>query len=874
LIRHEAPSPHESGGAGATIRDGDLRAIIEALPQIVWRSTPGGDTDFYGPRWYDYTGLSAAESLGRAWLAAVHEDDRARVAIAWNAAVRGEAPYEVQFRIVGRDGLARWFLARGTPLRDAGGAIAHWSGTYTDIEALHGAAARDAFLVRADELFAGELEPEAIVRTVAEAAVESFADYVLFDLTTEDGSLRRAAVEHRDPRRRDPFQRSVGQVPPLGHPVHPIAVAWRSGESVIVPRIDASWWERAAADDDHYQRMRDEDLTSLLTVLMTARGRRYGTLTFCRTGATPNYGDADLATAENLARRIGAALENARLFQEARDATEAQRRIAASEAFYARLGESLAETLDLRETLQAATRLLVPLFADWATVNLVDDDGALVLAASHHRDPALGARADEMLDARYFAPDATIGSPAVVRTKRPAIYHEMPEGTLADLDEQYRETVRELNVISAAIVPIAYRGAVRGTLAVMYDGTSGRRYSQSDVGFISEVARRLAPALANAEAYERERRVAHTFQAAALTTDLPRVGGMGFDALYQAGRNDALIGGDWYDAFRVPDGRVIVSVGDVAGSGLDAAATMAAIRQSLRGAAAINPDPSVMLDAADRVLRSQAPDRFVTAWVGVIDPVWATIAYAGAGHPPPLLRTRDARVAPIEAAGLPLGLRERGQDVTRNAELPDDTTVLLYTDGLVEAERDIIGGELALAKALAAADLAAAPAQSIHDAVLHGVAAGDDVAMLVVAFRRSLLEIGGDHGAMRWTFDARDARAAGNARRAIVAALERRGITRPDRTTSELVYAELVGNAKRYAPGLIDVALDLSGETAVLHVVDTGPGFQHNARLPADALAESGRGLFIVSTVAEEFAVTRCPDGGAHARAVLKGRLN
>jgi hypothetical protein len=94
-----------------------------------------------------------------------------------------------------------------------------------------------------------------------------------------------------------------------------------------------------------------------------------------------------------------------------------------------------------------------------------------------------------------------------------------------------------------------------------------------------------------------------------------------------------------------------------------------------------------------------------------------------------------------------------------------------------------------------------------------------------------------------------------------------------DRTVAELVYAELVGNVKRYAPGALDVALDLSGEYAVLHVVDAGAGFQHNPRLPVDALAESGRGLFIVSTIAEEFAVTRCATGGAHARAVLKGRL-
>jgi PAS domain S-box-containing protein len=855
------------------IVDGDLRAFVETLPQIVWRAGPDGEVDFFSPRWYEFTGLSAGASLGRAWLSAVHEDDRGRVLAAWDSAVRDATPLDLQCRLGGRVGGARWFLVRATPLRNGDGAVAHWYGSSVDINELHGAAARDAFLARADELFGSELDPEAIVHGVVAAAVESFADYALFDLTDDDGRLRRFAVAHRDPEHREPFERSVGQTPPIAHPVHPIAVAWRSGESVIVPRIDETWWRRAAADEAHYARMHDEALSSLITVLMTARGRRYGALTFCRIGASPNYGDADLATSENLARRISAALENARLFREARDAADAQRRIAASEAFYARLGESLAETLDLRDTLEAAMRLMVPLFADWATVNLIDANGELYLGASHHRDPELDERARALLGERYLLLDAAVGSPAVVRTRKPIVYSEMPKDALGRFALPYRESLSAIGAVSAAIVPMTYGGTVRGTLAIMYDATSNRRYGPEDLPFVTEVARRIAPAIVNAEAYERERRVAHTFQAAALTTDLPRIPGMSFDALYEAGSSEALIGGDWYDAFRVPDGRVVVSVGDVAGSGLDAAATMAAIRQSLRGAAAINPDPSVMLDAADRVLRSQVPERFVTAWVGVIDPVWATLAYAGAGHPSPLLRASNLRVTRIDAAGLPLGLRERGQDVTRHADLADDVTLLFYTDGLVEAEHDVIAGEAALVEALREADLAAAPAQAIHDAVLHGEPASDDVAVLVVAFRRSLLEIGGDHCARRWTFDARDATAAGDARRELAAALDRRGVKRADRETSELVYAELVGNAKRYAPGVVDVALDLSGEAGVLHVVDRGSGFQHNARLPADALAESGRGLYIVATIAEEFAVTRCPDGGAHARAVLKGRL-
>jgi PAS domain S-box-containing protein len=978
---------------GATILDADLRAFLETLPQIVWRTTPDGLSDYFNRCWYEFSGLSAEASLGDRWSGAIHPDDAARAAAAWQAAVREEATYDVEFRLRGAGGAYRWFLARATPLRDPAGRIVHWYGTCTDIDAqkrvevqfraiaeaipqmvftalpdgtmeylnahvyeytgiprdpagwslpavvhpddlapmfdpwrrsvksgdpyeaearllradgayrwfivrasalrdpasgsltrwfgtctdvddLHGAATRDAFLSRADELFAAELDPKTIVRAVARASVESFADYVFFDLAGEDGQLRRAAVEHRNPRRRERLQRSLGELAPPDHPIRPVSTAWRSGESVLVPRIDASWWRRAAMDDSHYERMRREELASLITVVITSRGRRFGVLSFCRAGASQSYGDFELTTAEELARRVGAALENAHLYQEARAAAEAQRDIAEREAFYARLGEEVAETLHLRETLDTATRLLVPSFADWAVVNLIDQDDALFLASSHHRDPALDARTRDLLDLRYLAAEAHGGSPEVVRTKQPVIYEQVPQGGIGAVTGPYREAIRALGVTSAVIVPIAFGGAVRGTIAIMYDRTSERHYSQADLPFFVEVARRLSPAIGNAEAYERARRVAWTFQAAALTMELPRVAGISFDALYEPSRSEALIGGDWYDAFRVADGRIVLTIGDVAGSGLDAAATMAAIRQSLRGAAAINPDPSVMLDAADRVLRWQAPDRFVTAWVGVLDPVWATLKTAGAGHPPPLERRADGSVLQLPAGGLPLGLRERGGDVTRQHVLAPNTTLLLYTDGLIEAGRDVIAGEAAVALALREADIETAPARAIHQAVLDGVVASDDVALLVVGFRDSLFALGGERGAQRWTFDVDDGAAATQARSAMVEVLERRGVAELERTIAELIFAELIGNVKRYAPGCVDVALDLSGTFGVLHVVDSGEGFQHNARLPADALDERGRGLFIVATIAEEFAVTRVPDGGAHARAVLPGRLD
>ncbi len=198
----------------------------------------------------------------------------------------------------------------------------------------------------------------------------------------------------------------------------------------------------------------------------------------------------------------------------------------------------------------------------------------------------------------------------------------------------------------------------------------------------------------------------------------------------------------------------------------------------------------------------------------------------------------------LPAGGLPLGLRERGADVTRHVDLAAGEVLLLYTDGLTEATHDLIAGEKAVVLALRDADVETAPAQAIHEAVLRGHGASDDVALLVVAFRRSLLDIGGDRGALRWTFDAGDGQAAAAARSDMAAALERRGVAEVDRTFAELVYAELVGNTKRYAPGAIDVALDLSGEYAVLHVIDRGHGIPAQ-RAPARRRARRERARLV-----------------------------
>jgi PAS domain S-box-containing protein len=235
--------------------------------------------------------------------------------------------------------------------------------------------------------------------------------------------------------------------------------------------------------------------------------------------------------------------------------------------------------------------------------------------------------------------------------------------------------------------------------------------------------------------YDRERRASEAFQEAALPAALPAVPGLAFSAIYRAGSAEALVGGDWYDAFRLTDGRVVLSVGDVMGSGLSAAVTMSSVRQAIRGAAQIFPDPCAVLDAADRALRSERPEAIVTAFLGIFDPTARTLNYASAGHPAPFLRDDAGAIRVLGGSDLPLGLRtEHRSERARDLSIADGAMLVLYTDGLTEATRDVFEGEERVRQAMTSDAVLNSidPAQTIADAVLHEL--HDDVAILVARF--------------------------------------------------------------------------------------------------------------------------------------------
>jgi anti-sigma regulatory factor (Ser/Thr protein kinase) len=234
------------------------------------------------------------------------------------------------------------------------------------------------------------------------------------------------------------------------------------------------------------------------------------------------------------------------------------------------------------------------------------------------------------------------------------------------------------------------------------------------------------------------------------------------------------------------------------------------------------------------------------------------MSYTTAGHPPPLLLTPGGDIVPLEARGLPLGLREHDGTPSRSSIVSPGSLFVFYTDGLVESTHDIDEGYRRLYSALRDPQILAAPnlASRIRDAVLIE-GSRDDVAILCGRYHGLTLE--------RDRVDARNQADGTRFAAALVAELRRCGYAEDAIVNAEIVLAELIGNLVRHTPGTASFVIDGRRGHVVLHVLDDGPGYRFLSRLPTDTFSERGRGLFLISSLAEAFHVTPRAFGGSHA---------
>ncbi|WP_042172330.1 PP2C family protein-serine/threonine phosphatase [Streptomyces sp. NBRC 110035] len=333
------------------------------------------------------------------------------------------------------------------------------------------------------------------------------------------------------------------------------------------------------------------------------------------------------------------------------EAENARRRL----TFLADASAVLNTSLNHGEILRRLPELLVPRYAARVDVWLFDEDDG------PHRPPPRPAAAVR-----------------AARTGRPQYAADHPGG-LRGVDDQPPSKLDAGRPLLC--VPLLTRQAPLGVLTL---SSPGERWDPDDAVMLLELARRAGIAIDNARRFEHNRDIAETLQLA-LLTDLPTTPGMSLAARYLPATHGMNIGGDWYDAFHRPDGSLITVVGDVTGHGLHAAVMMSQLRTALRAYAVDGGSPGRLLTRLHGFLHQLQPHLYATAVIARFHPDEATLTWAAAGHPPPVLRLPDGRVRTLDAKpGAMLGIPLEQEIADHTEQVAPGSTLALYTDGLVE----------------------------------------------------------------------------------------------------------------------------------------------------------------------------------------------
>ncbi len=523
----------------------------------------------------------------------------------------------------------------------------------------------------------------------------------------------------------------------------------------------------------------------------------------------------------------------------------------------AEAGAVMYNSLDYEQTLRNIAEAVARTYATFCSIDVVDGDGAFRRVAVAHSDPELRRFLLRYADQGRFS-DSHPVSRAILLGASTCVT-DAASGWADSFTPSLQSAFDTLRVRSFVTVPVrAPDGTILGALSCSLDLDDLDRpsYTPDDLPFAEELGRRAGIAVQHARAYEREHAIAMRFQEASLPGNLPQTPGVVLSADYRPGNTEATIGGDWYDAFALEDGRLVITIGDVLGKGLDAAVTMAKVRQAMRSAAALLPDPLAMLTAADSAVRDVAPDTYATALAAVYDPRSRQLTFATAGHAGPTIVTADGTIEDRGARGIMLGLRptDGGESVTLAAS--PGSAFVFFTDGLTEATRDLDEGYRRLHAALGTPYVVAAknPARELVDHVLDGRAAADDVAVLVAQI--APLPVRGT-----WRVPARVDEVA-IVRKAVRTLLREAAIDDDDRSRLELAAGELASNAVKYGRGgFVEVSLEILGERAALGVVNSGDIFEPpSVDLRSIGLGESGRGLALLCELGFTLSIARAAE--------------
>ncbi|WP_446040533.1 SpoIIE family protein phosphatase [Streptomyces sp. SID1121] len=517
-------------------------------------------------------------------------------------------------------------------------------------------------------------------------------------------------------------------------------------------------------------------------------------------------------------------------------------------------------TLDVVRTAEELTALVVPRFADFASVDLLD----WVLGPGEPSDPT--AEGVTLRRAAYTSsmkeappPGLKLGATSVHPSFSPTA-RALAEGRgmlvnagdpgfaqWMDYNNRRHPAGRALRdrIRSLLVVPLRARGTTLG-VAIFSRLTHPEAYTADDMDLAEELASRAAVCVDNARRYTRERSTALTLQQSLLPKASGDQAAVTVAHRYLPSRSAAGIGGDWFDVIPLSGSRVALVVGDVVGHGIQSSATMGRLRTAVRTLADVDLPPDELLTHLDDLVTHLAADEHsaeiaelgATCLYAVYDPVARRLTLASAGHPPPVLVRpgRAGRLVQV-ATGPPLGI---GGLPFESAEvlLPEDSVLALYTNGLIEGpDRDLDDATAQLSAALSAP---AGDLDTLCDTVLREVLPeqpDDDVVLLLA--RTQVL---GTERVATWEIPA-DPASVATARQAATDQLAAWDLTAISFIT-ELVVSELVTNAIRYGEPPIRLRL-IRDHALICEVSDASSTSPHLRR--AHAYDEGGRGLLLVA---------------------------
>lgn len=411
-------------------------------------------------------------------------------------------------------------------------------------------------------------------------------------------------------------------------------------------------------------------------------------------------------------------------------------------ALLGELTEKLAATMDVDVALGELGRTIAGRIADWCFVTLVDPSGTVRHASAAHHDPKHAAAMERLAELAGAAP---VDLRAMVRAvqKTGGLIRRDPADPSAIRDRfavaEIADIAERMGFGSFLVTPITAPGTRRIMGAVMLVNGPGRKaFTEAEEVTAAEIGRRAGLAVDNSRLYARQRHVAEVLQHSMLP-ELPRWDGVELHGRYLPAQDGAAVGGDWYDAFAQPDGSVMLAVGDVSGHDIEAAATMGQVRNLVRGDAyGRTDDPGPLMAQLDRALHGLQVPAAATAVLARLrrDGDGYAVAFANAGHPPPLLLRPDGEIEIWWEQPEPLlGLLPREARSTHHRRIEPGSTLILYTDGLVEHPARLLDDGIARLHRVLRGNQDLPPAELCGRMIDSAVRRADDIALLAARIK-------------------------------------------------------------------------------------------------------------------------------------------